>query len=81
MAMIEAQAGGLACVASDVVPEDTNADGRAVYLPLDAPDEDWAEAVINASERSPEPARLEFLRNNYDDAAVAKKLCEIYCRK
>lgn len=81
MAMIEAQAGGLACVASDVVPEDTNADGRAVYLPLDAPDEDWAKAVINAPERSPEPARLEFLRNNYDDAAVAKKLCKIYCRK
>lgn len=81
MAMIEAQAGGLACVASDVVPEDTNADGRAVYLPLDAPDEDWAEAVLNAPGRSQDSAGLEFLRNHYDDAAVAKKLCEIYCGK
>ena len=51
MAMIEAQASGLACVASDVVPEDTNADGRAVYLPLNASDGEWADAVLNAEER------------------------------
>ena len=46
MAMIEAQCSGLACVASDVVPEDTNADGRAVYLPLEAGDESWARALL-----------------------------------
>lgn len=52
MAMIEAQANGLACVASDVVPKDTNADGRAVYLSLDEADEKWADAIENAPLRS-----------------------------
>ena len=56
MAMIEAQASGLACVASDVVPEDTNADGRAVYLSLDASDEEWVEVVLNADGRTQESA-------------------------
>lgn len=52
MAMIEAQAGGLACIASDVVTLETNADGRAIYLPLDLSDEVWADHVLKAPERS-----------------------------
>lgn len=36
MAVVEAQASGLACVASDVVPAETNASGRVTYLPLRA---------------------------------------------
>lgn len=52
MAMIEAQCSGLACVASDVVPEDTNADGRAVYLPLADSDSEWANSLQNAPERN-----------------------------
>ena len=47
MAMIEAQASGLSCVASDVVPEETNADGRAVYLSLTDSDSLWAEKLIS----------------------------------
>lgn len=54
MAMIEAQAGGLACVASDVVTTETNADGRVLYLPLGLSDEVWAERVLKAPERSSE---------------------------
>lgn len=51
MAMIEAQASGLSCVASDVVPEETNIDGRAVYLPLEESDAIWADTVLSAPKR------------------------------
>lgn len=63
MAMIEAQAGGLACVASDIVPEETNIDGRAVYLPLKAADSIWANRILKAPDR---------------DTSVFEKICAKY---
>ena len=51
MAMIEAQCSGLKCVASDVVPEETNADGRTIYLKLTDSDEMWADQIGKASGR------------------------------
>ena len=76
MAMIEAQASGLACVASDVVPEDTNADGRAVYMPLDATDEEWAEAVLKAPYRRPE--NYTMIEAQFGVDATVAPLEEIY---
>lgn len=52
MAMIEAQCSGLVCVASDVVPQETNADGRAAYLPLAENDTVWADALQNVQKRN-----------------------------
>lgn len=78
MAMIEAQTGGLACIASDVVPEDTNADGRAVYLPLGASDEIWADALEAAPDRAPENA--DVVKNKFDIAFTSKTLEKIYMR-
>lgn len=63
MAMIEAQTGGLSCVASDVVPRETNVDGRAVFLPLEGKDDVWADKVIEA------PAR---------DTSAYQKICRLY---
>ena len=79
MAMIEAQASGLACVASDVVPEDTNADGRAVYLPLSAPDEAWAAALLTAPKRS--MGSVDKVRQAFGIEATVDKLEKIYLRK
>lgn len=78
MAMIEAQASGLACVASDVVPEDTNADGRAVYLPLSAPDEAWAAALLTAPKRS--MGSVDKVRHAFGIEATVDKLGKIYLR-
>ena len=77
MAMIEAQASGLACVASDVVPEETNADGRAVYLPLDAGDAAWADAVLRGERSAPEDA-LARVRRVFDVRAVSAQLTKLY---
>ena len=76
MAMIEAQASGLACVASDVVPRETNADGRAVYLPLEAEDTLWAEHVLRAPARS--TAAFETIFRKYEASRVAGDIVRIY---
>ena len=81
MAMIEAQASGLACVASDVVPAETNAAGRAVYLPLEADDTAWAEAVLAAPARERDGSSMLRVKETYDIDIVAEKLCDIYCRE
>lgn len=78
MAMIEAQANGLACVASDVVPYDTNADGRAAYLPLEAEDEIWADAVASVPIR--EFLSTDKVKQLFGIEATAKELQEIYLR-
>ncbi len=76
MAMIEAQASGLVCVASDVVPKDTNADGRTTYLPLSESDETWAKTVLSAPERDISSA--EKVKERFDVNSVAKTLEKIY---
>lgn len=75
MAMIEAQCSGLACVASDVVPEETNADGRAVYLPLENEDSAWANAIMNHHERSLDVRTVCEL---YDAASVFTQMKQLY---
>ena len=81
MAVVEAQASGLACVASDVVPEETNASGRVTYLPLRAPDAAWAEAVLSAPARETDGRSAETVKALYDIQSVAQTLCAIYCRE
>ena len=49
MAMIEAQASGLRCVASDVVPGETNITGAEQYLALSLPESEWAQVLCTIS--------------------------------
>lgn len=60
------------------LPEDTNADGRAAYLSLDAENEMWADALAAAPGRSPENAAA--VKNLFDIAFTSKTLEEIYLR-
>lgn len=76
MAMIEAQANGLACVASDVVPEDANADGRTAYLPLDEADDVWADALSMAESRSLEGVCS--VKELFDITKTVKMMEEVY---
>lgn len=76
MAMIEAQTTGLACVASDVVPEDTDADGRTVYLPLSDSNDTWAKAILTAPPRDISSAAK--VKEKFDVNSVAKTLEKIY---
>lgn len=80
MAMIEAQCSGLACIASDVVPEETNADGRAVYLSLSASDSIWVDSLLSYkhSDRTESGYRVSV---NYDIREVCKLQTEIYLKR
>ena len=75
MAMIEAQANGLSCVASDVVPKETDANGRTIYLPLIESDKEWGKAVMDASKRSTAKPAVEKI---YSITATAERLTGIY---
>lgn len=76
MAMIEAQTSGLACVAADVVPQETNVDGRAVFLPLEEKDNIWADRVIEAPER--DTSAYQKICSLYGAAHVAEVIEKIY---
>jgi len=76
MAMIEAQTSGLACVASDVVPKETNVDGRAVYIPLNVEDSAWADAVLQAPAR--DTSAFWQVCEKYSAAHVAEVIERVY---
>lgn len=75
MAMIEAQASGLKCIASDVVPKETNVDGRAVYLALDDDEAVWAKSILNCTERNVD---IKSVRLQYDAAIVFNQIKRLY---
>ena len=70
---IEAQVQGVKCVFSDAVPEDV-ACQDCVRLSLDESDEQWAEAVLNASACSGSPKTLD----GYNVQAIITKLLDVY---
>ena len=73
MAMIEAQVSGLACIASDVVPRETDANGRSIYLPLASDDTVWANAVLNAPKRTEVENSYEKVKRRFDIKDSIKK--------
>lgn len=76
MAMVEAQANGLACLASEVVPRETNVDGRAVYLSLEEKDSIWADRLLQAPARSAEA--FEKICEKFEASEVARDIIRIY---
>ena len=48
---IEAQAAGLYCVVSDGVTEEMNAINMVQYIPLSAPKQVWADALLSAAQK------------------------------
>lgn len=70
---IEAQVQGVKCVFSDAVPEDV-ACQDCVRLSLDESDEQWAEAVLNASACSGSPKTLD----GYNVQTIITKLLDVY---
>ena len=75
--LIEAQASGLGCIASDAVPQETQL-GNCRYLPLE--NSAWADALLRAgaSESRAFPAET-IAAQGYDIHAAAKALQQFYC--
>ncbi len=80
--LVEAQAAGVSCVVSDVVPDEADL-GLGLWYPtsLSAGPETWAERVVEALGASPPPweVREQALRTHgYDAREVAKRLENLY---
>lgn len=73
IALIEAQAAGLRCVASDAVPEEAFRTDRAVALPLGDP-EQWADAILDPERKGEPHGALE----DYDMNREIRKLERLY---
>lgn len=77
--LIEAQANGLTVITTQtVVPRDVDVTGRAAFVPLEAPAETWAEAVLSAPVRETDGRSAETVKALYDIQSVAQTLCKLY---
>lgn len=73
MAMIEAQAGGLACLASDVVTKETKLSEAAHYLSLEEDSSVWADELLKLPPRSVDLTLNKMNVQKYDALQVAEK--------
>lgn len=78
MTLIEAQATKLACVISDRVSRYAKLNDNVVFLSLDNPLSDWADAIEALLRQKREDVDLTALRRAYDIHSVARTLEEIY---
>lgn len=73
--LIEAQANGLNCIASDVIPKEANAGSKVIYLPLD--EDKWCNKLIDMNFERYDNTNL-IRKRGYDIRTEAIKLCELY---
>ncbi len=82
MVLIEAQFNGLACVASDRVPDEADISGRVSFVPLRDPDAIWGMKVCETGAAARAWNRAEALGSpaaiRYDIARAAHRLEDFY---
>ena len=79
IALIEAQANGLHCIASDTIPKETNIANLVEYLPLQEKASIWADCVLRYSddyERNDMSAKI--VNAGFDISEVSKELEYFY---
>lgn len=76
MAMIEAQASGLCCVASDVVPKETAIIENVAFLPIGADDFQWADSLLRFADLT--RTQAEKIKQRYSIDQTAGFFYDIY---
>ena len=70
--LVETQAAGLPTVASDTISQEAKITDRLTYLPLDAGEEVWAQALLDAARQPRADRRADIVAAGYDiDTQVA----------
>ena len=79
MALLEAQANGLKCFASQgVIPEETNVTGAVRFIPLTSSDSEWANIILQTN-LTRDVSALEKVKNSgYDISVEVKKMQDAY---
>lgn len=78
VSLIEAQANGLFCLASEVIPESTKLTDNVIYLPINKSPEKWAEVIFNRPEINRKEANQKVKRSRYNIKNTVKELEQKY---
>ena len=79
IALVEAQASDLPCVAADTLPNAVGLTDLVRFIPLDQPDDAWAKAVLEARLTGDRASRTdEFRSAGYDSAQIAHAMQHLY---
>ena len=79
---IEAQASGLHCIVSDVIPKEVNLTGRVSFLSLDSGIDKWAEKIIQTKDSIERKDLTDIIKEKgYDFSTSYRIIEEIYHSK
>lgn len=77
--LLEAQANGLKCYTTDMVPKETNIIGNVEYIGLNVEKEKWAEEILKGkNEKRKEDVIKFFEQAEYDIKSTVKEIQKIY---
>lgn len=80
MALVEAQANGLPCIASEAIPCEAIICETTKVLSLNRSAQEWADAIIASNGLGRQHKSASFVRSaGYDIGEVAKELTRFYC--
>ena len=77
---VEAQASGLPCVFSNAITKETGILPECVFLPLEAPDASWADAIVNSRVAERASAAELVAKAGYTEQALQEQIRELYSR-
>lgn len=75
---VEAQASGLPCVFSDTITREAGILPQTRFLPLEAPDTQWAQAIIDTGTGDRSLAAQKVAQKGYSIAALNDQLISLY---
>lgn len=81
LSLIEAQACGLPCVASNMVPFEADITGCVKFVGLDEPINVWVDAILEISRKEITDASSALKKANYDIKTEAEKMCDFFVNK
>ncbi|WP_078545744.1 glycosyltransferase family 1 protein [Litchfieldia alkalitelluris] len=75
--LVEAQAAGLRCVASNTITSDSDVTGRVQYICLEDPPQVWADEILSGSFEHVDTSK-DLRKSGYDSRYMVKWLIEYY---
>lgn len=78
IAAVEAQAAGIPCVCSDVLPQEVVLSEEYHAFPLAKRNTDWADMVLETAKDPRRDTYRELKQKEYDISDTVKRICEMY---
>lgn len=75
---VEAQASGLPCVFSDAITKETRILPQTAFLPLEASNEQWAEAIVRMLPNDRENAAKKVVEAGFHECTLKNQVKELY---